>query len=187
MAWAGMDKDKVVLSGHSLGSQIAGCIGRTISFKISEIMAMDPAGPFFGFPEPTITATDAKCVKCIHSDMGDHGTVVPCGYQDYYPNGGRRIQPGCPLDSTVFSVCSHNMSAIYIQEASIHPDHFPSVKCNSWNDFKVGHCDRNVTIPMGETASCEITGKFFLQTNPQKPYGRGLQGTFYDKSLVPND
>ncbi|XP_076648002.1 lipase member I-like isoform X2 [Halictus rubicundus] len=98
MAWAGMDKDKVVLSGHSLGSQIAGCIGRTISFKISEIMAMDPAGPFFGFPEPTITATDAKCVKCIHSDMGDHGTVVPCGYQDYYPNGGRRIQPGCPLD-----------------------------------------------------------------------------------------
>ncbi|XP_076290861.1 lipase member H-A-like isoform X2 [Lasioglossum baleicum] len=184
MASAGMNKHKFMLSGHSLGSQIAGCIGRSMTFKVSEILAMDPAGLYFGFPETTINAADAKCVKCVHSEMGYRGTLLPCGHQDYYPNSGYAVQPGCPNPPTPDEqVCSHNMSAIFIQQALIRPELFLSVKCNSWYDFKAGNCDRNVVIPMGENAPCHVTGRFYLQTNPQKPYGRGLQGTFYDKSL----
>ncbi|XP_078046318.1 lipase member H-like [Augochlora pura] len=179
----GMNRETFILSGHSLGSQIAGQIGRDLSFTVSQILAMDPAGPLFGFPEPTINAADARCVKCIHSDMGYAGTVVPCGHQDYYPNGGVRIQPGCPMPTNILDMCSHIRSGDFIRESALHPNSVLAIRCDSWDDFRAGKCDGSSIIPLGKDGPCNVTGKFYFQSNANCPLGRGSLGTVYKPFL----
>nr|XP_033334499.1 lipase member H-A-like [Megalopta genalis] len=179
----GMNSETFVLSGHSMGSQIIGDIARNLSFTVSQIMAMDPAGPLFGFPERTISAADARCVKCIHSDMGYAGTIVPCGHQDYYPNGGRRIQPGCPITEDLLDMCSHIRAGDFIRESALHPNSVLGIRCNSWEDFIAGNCDKSAIIPMSQNGPCNITGKFYFQSNANCPLGRGMLGTVYKPLL----
>ncbi|XP_033334505.2 lipase member H [Megalopta genalis] len=181
MVAAGMNQTKLVASGFSLGAQICGVIGRKLPFELPEIIAGDPAGPLFYFFDKSISASDATCVKCIHTDMRFYGTGDACDYIDFYPNGGSREQPGCLLFSLqdLTNSCSHSRAEKYMIEAARHPNAFPSVKCDSWDDFKNGKCNRNITIPMGESARCSVTGKFYLQTNSASPFAKGSAGTFY--------
>nr|XP_033334503.1 lipase member H-like isoform X1 [Megalopta genalis] len=182
MVAVGLDKNKLLLTGLSLGAQIAGHIGRILPFKLPEIIAMDPAGPLFKYVEQGITASDALCVKCIHTDMYFYGTSKTCGHLDFYPNGGFGEQPGCPLLPAT-GACSHDRSAELMGESARNPYGFESVKCNSWSDFKSSRCDRNVIIPMGELSPCSVTGKFYLQTNGKAPFSKGLVGTVYHREL----
>ncbi|XP_078046327.1 lipase member H-like [Augochlora pura] len=181
MVAAGMDQTKLIASGFSLGAQVCGFIGRKLSFNLPEIIAADPAGPMFNFVEKSVSASDALCVKCIHTDMFLYGNGNPCGHLDFYPNAGVREQPGCALFSfkDLANSCSHGRSEQYMAEAARYPDAFPSVKCNSWNSFEDGKCDRNVTIPMGYAAPCSAEGKFYLQTNSAYPFAKGSAGTLY--------
>lgn len=68
--------------------------------------ALDPALP--GFNSPTLrsshlSASDALFVDVIHTDGGNFGADYPTGHVDFYPNGGVRLQPGCPPNARLLS------------------------------------------------------------------------------------
>lgn len=101
----GLDIQKLHLVGFSVGSHIAGLLGRQIqeksakNFVIKRITALDPAFPLF-YPEifyKPVSKDDAKFVDIIHTDGGLYGTPVATGTIDFWPNGGYLPQPGCPL------------------------------------------------------------------------------------------
>lgn len=60
---------------------------------------MDPAFPQY-YPAiggtKAISKNDAILVDIIHTDAGGYGTPLSTGTVDFWPNGGNRIQPGCP-------------------------------------------------------------------------------------------
>lgn len=43
-----------------------------------------------------VTASDAEFVDVIHTDAGGAGAPVRTGTADFWPNGGKSTQPGCP-------------------------------------------------------------------------------------------
>ncbi|XP_076648060.1 uncharacterized protein LOC143356342 [Halictus rubicundus] len=157
MVSAGVNPNSVVLSGFSLGAQIAGNMGRNMSFQVQELIGLDAAGPLYDDGTlPSLSASDAACVKCIHTDGGGYGTANTCGHQDFYPNGGERFQPGCPIVSVtdILQICSHIRGEYIGGESARNPNAFLSIECNSWDDFKVGNCNSNNIVPMGVGAPC---------------------------------
>lgn len=61
------------------------------------ILGLDPALPLYMFngPSSRLSASDAKFVDVIHTDGGILGYPWPLGHADFFPNGGRPLQPGC--------------------------------------------------------------------------------------------
>jgi hypothetical protein len=51
--------------------------------------------------EGHLTAADAEFVDLIHTDGGVLGFPIPLGHADFYPNGGRPLQPGCNLENVL--------------------------------------------------------------------------------------
>ncbi|XP_076379738.1 lipase member H-B-like [Megalopta genalis] len=184
MIAVGMDKTKLIASGLSLGAQICAFVGRKLlksSLVLPKIIAMDPAGPLFNFTSPSLSASDAACVICIHTDMGFYGTTQPVNYIDIYPNGGTREQPGCSPLYLEYpgGSCSHIRSEVLMAEAANNPNTFIGVQCNSWVDFKAGNCNQTNKIPMGLFTPCSAAGKYYLQTNSASPFAKGSSGTVY--------
>lgn len=64
--------------------------------------ALDPAGPLFHAFSSRLNSFDANFVDVIHTDSYILGLSKQVGHVDFYPNNGRRPQPGCPLISTLF-------------------------------------------------------------------------------------
>lgn len=91
---------RIHLVGHSLGSHIAGYVGKDITYpqSVHQITALDPAFPLFeGFPsEIRLHRMDAQHVLVIHSNVGPWGLGMeyPVGSVDIYLNNGRD-QRGC--------------------------------------------------------------------------------------------
>lgn len=91
------------LIGHSLGGHVVGFAGQEVlkatGRRIEWITGLDPAGPLFEVPlqarDNRLSSDDARFVEIIHSDGGILGFITPLGDSDFYPNGGRFIQPGC--------------------------------------------------------------------------------------------
>jgi len=69
------------------------------------VAGLDPAGPGYGDLKDhlKLDPLDAKMVDVVHTFMRVIGVAKPCGYVDFYPNGGR-YQPGCP-DITSCQCC----------------------------------------------------------------------------------
>lgn len=65
------------------------------------VTGLDPAGPLFNFLEPRLSFSDARFVDIIHTDYRFYGIAKATGTVDFFPNGGRRVQPGCPLNTTM--------------------------------------------------------------------------------------
>lgn len=89
--------------GHSLGAHIAAIAAYQIKNKtdatIGRITGLDPAAPMFEWPdeapiEERLDEDDAVFVDVIHTNIEVLGVKKPCGYVDYFPNGGKS-QPGC--------------------------------------------------------------------------------------------
>lgn len=108
--------------GHSLGSMVAGFVGKHIynktGRKIHRITGTDPAAPGFE-KSPSdfrLSSGDAEFVDVIHTDIGHFGITSAIGDVDYYPNGGHS-QPGCPpldVDGTTF--CSKlNLIELFVK------------------------------------------------------------------------
>lgn len=62
------------------------------------LSGLDPAGPLiyqFFPPNQRLDPTDADFVDVINTDTTIFGFSKSIGHANFYPNGGKRIQPGC--------------------------------------------------------------------------------------------
>ncbi|XP_011150248.2 lipase member H-B [Harpegnathos saltator] len=186
MEKTGFNTEKLHIVGHSMGAHVASYISRKVNFSVPRITGLDPAGPFFNFLEPHLSYHDARFVDIIHTDYAYYGIAVSTGTVDFFPNGGHRIQPGCPEKIKVFSAadfCSHHRSWEFYAESVTNESSFLGVHCSSWPDFLSGNCNNNTPIFMGYRASRApniMEGNVYLKTAAQSPFGlekKGAQGT----------
>lgn len=99
------DLKKIEVTAHSLGAQVAGCVGKAIKnmtySKIGRITALDPAKPLFELidlsDEGKLTKADAELVVVVHTAGGVFGYLHSSGHIDFFPNGGIPSQPGCAI------------------------------------------------------------------------------------------
>ncbi|XP_032671812.1 pancreatic triacylglycerol lipase-like isoform X2 [Odontomachus brunneus] len=180
MVQAGFNSNKLHIVGHSMGSQVAGHIGRKVSFQVPRITGLDPAGPLFNVFEERLSLFDAHFVDIIHTDYGFYGISRNTGTLDFFPNGGRRLQPGCPQKFTFFSkeeFCSHHRSWEFYAESLINESSFLGVQCPSWSDFLSGECNNYTRVTMGYGASNNTNGSVYLITAAHSPFGLRKKGT----------
>ncbi|ESP03600.1 hypothetical protein LOTGIDRAFT_137201, partial [Lottia gigantea] len=157
--------------GHSLGSHIAGYVGRFLPGFLGRITGLDPAGPNFAKYDTLVRLdpSDAMFIDVIHSDddtifeLG-WGTGVPMGDLDFYPNGGEN-QPGCSKQQVA---CCH-MRAINLYISSIR-NTFIGRKCKSYDDFNEGLCEPDTAIMGYWATSAPKWGKYYLKTTGVEPY-----------------
>lgn len=166
--------------GHSLGAQAAGFAGKVVkSGKLKRITGLDPALPGFEFADKNsrIDAGDADFVDCIHTCAGFLGFLNPICQADYYPNGGRNVQPGCLWVD--FGVCSHSRAHEYYAESIILNHKFPSTKCKTVpaND-NPKDCNKSDAL-MGYPASKHYQGIFFAKTNSAYPFSQVIETNFW--------
>ncbi|XP_050315533.1 phospholipase A1-like [Anthonomus grandis grandis] len=185
----GVDKKQFLLVGHSLGGQITGFVGKLFKKATLEtlprIIALDPAGPLFTSRpvDKRLNKNDADVVEVIHTDGGTFGFDDACGTIDFFVNGGSS-QPGCkkidladPLGSFKDPLmCDHQRAYAYFIEALLNPTDLVAQKCSNWAQFKVNYCDKE-TVPLGDL-NTTLTGRFYLETNKEKPYTRKTGGGF---------
>jgi len=182
----GLNIELLHLSGHSLGGQTVGKVGRQLKknshgkYVIPMIIALDPAGPgFVGIHRPgfsQISKYDAKFVQIIHSSSY-LGMTAECGTVDFYPNGGTH-QPGCGILFIDNDICNHLRAWKLFQAALRSPKGFPAVQCASYDDFlHNGNCLQNEIAYMGVETSRNASGKYYLQTNGNMyKFSKGLDG-----------
>ncbi|XP_043267432.1 pancreatic triacylglycerol lipase-like [Venturia canescens] len=175
----------VHMLGHSLGAHVAGYAGASVPSKIGRITGLDPARPAFEVPilkgrKDRLDSSDASFVDVIHSCAGTAGFVRPIGHADFYPNGGSFRQPGCSAVSSQY--CSHGRSHQFMAESIVGTKDFIAFMCESWTDFMAGKCDGNMVTTMGEYISNEAHGKYYLETNPEKPFAKGMPGVDFQTS-----
>lgn len=97
------DPSKVELIANSLGAQVCGFAGQAFqhlsSVSIGRITALDAALPLFADvgDEERLSKDDAELVVAIHTDGGVNGFLNPIGDIDFFPNGGKRVQPACVI------------------------------------------------------------------------------------------
>ncbi|XP_066600682.1 pancreatic lipase-related protein 2-like [Prorops nasuta] len=169
--------DNVHVLGHSLGAHIAGSAGEKLQGKIGRITGMDPArpnfeSPFLKSPMDRLDPSDAKFVDVIHTCAGTVGFIRPIGHVDFYPNGGTFKQPGCAILTTQY--CSHGRSHEFMTWSIVNSTGFPSLPCDDWLRFKTKQCKSNLTVFMGEKVDTGSRGVFYLATNSNPPYGKGV-------------
>ncbi|XP_074107462.1 uncharacterized protein LOC141532827 isoform X2 [Cotesia typhae] len=89
---------KLHVIGFSLGAEVAGFMGKALGpRKVGRITGLDAAYPLYMDKgvEGHLAPSDATFVDVIHTDGGIFGFPSPIGHADFYPNGGRPLQPGC--------------------------------------------------------------------------------------------
>ncbi|KAL6438657.1 hypothetical protein ACFW04_004585 [Cataglyphis niger] len=180
---------KIHVIGFSLGAEAAGFMGKALRpRKIGRITGLDPAYPLYmnTGEEGHLSWTDAAFVDVIHTDGGHLGFPQPLGHVDFYPNGGRKRQPGCDLRSIIrmnfrrvinqYITCGHNRAWRYYAESVDNPYGFPASQCPRWRPGIRANCVWKPEAHMGFLANPKHQGKFYLSTNAQPPYGRNSTG-----------
>ncbi|XP_034257115.1 pancreatic triacylglycerol lipase-like [Thrips palmi] len=167
------------LIGHSLGAHLMGYAGHHLTpFKVSRITGLDPAMPLFEiFPgrDGHLDNTDAEFVDVIHTCGGALGFLDNIGHADYYPNGGTPMQPGCCCAAELAEACSHGRSYQFFAE-SIRSKDFVGLACESWEGFYNGSCADGATAVMGEHTPHTTRGVYYLTTNDEAPFAKGMWG-----------
>ncbi|KAL0105238.1 hypothetical protein PUN28_016712 [Cardiocondyla obscurior] len=165
----------VHISGHSLGSYVAGFAGAYHDGRVGRITGLDPASPLFETisgvvgPEYRLDPTDAQFVDVIHTSGPVFGFLAPLGHADFYPNDGKIPQPGCSFTPTI-TYCSHSRAHQLMTESIGSTVGFKARMCDSWEKYKEQLCDYNPVVLMGEYASTSLRGKFYLLTNDAPPF-----------------
>ncbi|CAD7011803.1 unnamed protein product [Ceratitis capitata] len=138
------------LIGFSLGAEVAGFAGKQLlewGIVLPRITGLDPPLPLFESNSGNrhLTQTDARFVDVIHTDGGILGNPEAMGHADFYPNGGRALQPGCARQEiannrwlNILIGCSHQRAWEYFVESINNPYAFPVDKCEPTNEF--GRC-----------------------------------------------
>ncbi|XP_063822578.1 pancreatic triacylglycerol lipase-like [Ostrinia nubilalis] len=169
--------DQMHLIGHSLGAHVMGIAGYESEIKIGRVTGLDPALPMFENIQNQKTRldyADAKFVDVIHTCGGVLGFWDAIGQADFYPNNGKAPQPGCNIQNIFhWDACSHGRAHIYFAESIINPKAFPAYRCNNWRSDLEKACP-HVGF-MGEAADWNMRGIFYLSTNSEEPFGRGIR------------
>ncbi|KAL5290533.1 hypothetical protein ACFFRR_010105 [Megaselia abdita] len=175
------------LVGFSLGAQMSGVIGRTIQlngFILPRITGLEPAGPFFSqFPSKAfhkgLSSMDAAFVDSIHTDTGFYGTIYNSGHVDFFPNGGRRIQPGCSvlinIPMSLDELCSHFRSWVYWIE-SLQENENKFLAAPMYLQYLPQYSNR--IIEMGVNVPKSARGRYSLTTGTRSPFALGLNGVW---------
>ena len=160
----------VHIIGHSLGAQIAGYAGKTIS-GLGRISALDPAGPAFynNDTRVRVSKADAAFVDVLHTNgdtsrtlAGGLGLMDAVGTADFYVNGGQD-QPGCSIN-----LCSHNRAVDIYMESIKQSCSFLSYPCEPGNTCISR--EYSCSSLLGETR-CARAGYFSLVD--------GARGSYY--------
>ncbi|CAH0714530.1 unnamed protein product, partial [Brenthis ino] len=183
----GLQIDKFQVIGHSLGSHVAGYLARDLKNKYNKIVkrltALDPAFPAFypdGVVMEHVTDKDAEFVDVIHTDAGGYGAPVRTGTADFWPNGGKSIQPGCPRFAPVplsdDNLCSHWRSWRFYAESVRNPEAFPASPAESYHKFRDNPTPEIGMVYMGANCDTNARGSYYLTTNSESPFGKGMDG-----------
>ncbi|XP_045495073.1 inactive pancreatic lipase-related protein 1-like isoform X2 [Colias croceus] len=189
---AGLPLDKLHLIGHSLGSHVAGYLARELKNKyrktVKRVTALDPAFPAFypdGVVMEHIVDKDAEFVDVIHTDAGGYGAPVRTGSADFWPNGGKSVQPGCPRFAPVplsdDNLCSHWRSWRFYAESVRNPEAFPASPADSYHKFRENPSPEVGMVYMGANCDPSARGSYYLTTNAAPPFGKGMEGIYYKK------
>ncbi|PNF28635.1 hypothetical protein B7P43_G08705 [Cryptotermes secundus] len=149
----GIPLSNVHIIGFSLGAEVAGYTGQNLRDdkdpKLPRITGLDPAYPLFKYVHTGLRLSkgDAIFVDVIHTDGGVLGFPSRVGHADFFPNGGKPLQPGCDLSSIFarssfedLTFCSHKRAWKYYAESVNNEAGFPAVRCEDWQDFRLGMC-----------------------------------------------
>ncbi|EDV98483.1 GH22648 [Drosophila grimshawi] len=183
------------LIGFSLGAEVAGFAGKQLQewgIKLTRITALDPALPLFegNSSNRRLGPTDARFVDVIHTDGGILGNPTAMGHADFYPNGGRPLQPGCARQEIannrwlgIIIGCSHQRAWEYFVESIRQPLAFAAERCEPSQNFGICRNGNKGVAHMGYAADPRLRGKFYLETNDAKPFGRHIQSS--SGSIIP--
>ncbi|XP_004535360.1 vitellogenin-1-like [Ceratitis capitata] len=170
------------LIGHSLGAQIMGSAARyyydSTGVALPYVTGIDPAFPCFNEGEEltTISLSDADFVDIIHTDPGVSGQYQAYGHADFYVGGKFPVQDACNNPQ-----CSHEIVWKYYTE-SVYPNNernFLSKRCKSLNSLQEGRCDGD-EYPMGFAVPHYLRGRYVLEVNSDKPYGKNATVDYTD-------
>uniref|UniRef100_A0A1L8EB18 Putative vitellogenin-1-like protein n=1 Tax=Haematobia irritans TaxID=7368 RepID=A0A1L8EB18_HAEIR len=165
--------ERIHLIGHSLGSHIMGAAARFFHEKtgklIPRVTGLDPAKPCFNEGETLsgLMRGDAEFIDVIHSNSGVLGKRSPTGDADFYPGGLDPLPPGC-----VSVTCAHARAWEYFAE-TVYPgneNNFMGARCTSLTRLREGKCPKQ-DVPMGYAASTKAKGSYFMEVQPEAPYG----------------
>ncbi|XP_054087193.1 vitellogenin-3-like [Zeugodacus cucurbitae] len=182
-----IDVSKLHLMGHSLGAQIMGSAARHYRLLTGQnlpyVTGLDPAFPCFNEGETltTISASDADFVDIIHTNIGVNGQYAAYGHVDFYVGGKFPIQNAC-----ITQLCSHEIVWEYYTE-SVYPNNelnFLARRCNSLFSLQEGRCE-GLESPMGYAVPRDISGRYMLDANSKKPYGKNATSDYTDPDTSP--
>ncbi|XP_060803869.1 inactive pancreatic lipase-related protein 1 isoform X2 [Amyelois transitella] len=185
----GLMLDRLHVIGHSLGSHVAGYAARELKAKynktIKRLTALDPAFPAFypdGVVMEHVSAKDAEFVDVIHTDAGGYGAPVRTGSADFWPNGGKSVQPGCPRFAPIplseDNLCSHWRSWRFYAESVRRPAAFPASPAAGYQRFRDNPAPERGMVYMGVNCDTSAQGSYYLTTNGQSPFGKGIEGLY---------
>ncbi|XP_046821663.1 endothelial lipase-like [Vespa crabro] len=169
----GMNLSTTTMVGHSLGAHIVGLAAHYAKGTVNYIIGLDPALPGFikAKEGSRISQGDANYVEIIHTNGGVLGFLNSIGDVDFYPNGGVK-QAGCIVDAA--GSCSHLRAYELFAESINSKIGFHAKKCENYVRFKLGLCNKKLSLTMGGIKKHFIEkGIFFLDTNPVSPFAKG--------------
>ncbi|XP_066597163.1 hepatic triacylglycerol lipase-like isoform X2 [Prorops nasuta] len=180
---------RIHVIGFSLGAEVAGFMGKALKpRKVGRITGLDAAYPLYmnTGSQGHLTSADASFVDVIHTDGGILGFPSPLGHADFYPNGGRPLQPGCNFESIIrmgitrlinqYIVCGHNRAWKFYAESVRNPIGFPGSRCPKWRSDIRANCRWSPDALMGFAVDPRTRGMFYLRTNANPPYARNTTG-----------
>ncbi|XP_001607221.2 phospholipase A1 [Nasonia vitripennis] len=102
--------------GHSLGAHVCGIMANYLLFRMSRIVALDPARPLIrpGLVN-RLDSGDADFVEVIHTNAGYYGELGKVGHVDFCVNGGKS-QPFCE-NRPNHELCSHVWAVCYMAQS----------------------------------------------------------------------
>lgn len=186
---AGLDIDSFSLVGHSLGGVTIGMVGENIqnmsngNIIIPRISPLDPSNPKAHdvFILPPVRKTNARFVDVIHSSAGETGTSAHSGHADFWPNGGKPIQPGCPTDPNTNTKCSHSKAYAYWAQsvAKINSTQLLAYRADNYEEFseRQNYLKTQQAIPMGIYCPQSAFGDYYLNltsTYGEKDHPNGI-------------